>query len=47
MNYLICDLLNNDEIKLILEGLSSNNKHWEDGKKTAGSHRRNETKSPI
>ena len=38
MNYLICDLLNNDEIKLILEGLSSKNKHWEDGKKTAGSH---------
>ena len=37
MNYLTCPLLLNEEIKILKENLSSDNKDWEDGKKTAGS----------
>ena len=38
MNYLTCPLLNDEEIKIIQNKLNKNNDHWEDGKKTAGSH---------
>ena len=38
MNYLTCQLLNDEEIKIIQSNLKENNDHWEDGKKTAGSH---------
>ena len=38
MNYLTCPLLNDEEIKIIQSNLNGNNDHWEDGKKTAGSH---------
>ncbi len=38
MNYLICDLLNDDEIKILTKDLNSHNKYWEDGRKTAGRH---------
>ena len=36
MNYLTFPLLQNEEIKILKENLSSNNSPWEDGKKTAG-----------
>ena len=36
MNYLISQLLNDEEIKIIKNTLKENNKSWEDGKKTAG-----------
>ena len=38
MNYLICQLLNDEEIKIIKNQLNINKNDWEDGKKTAGSH---------
>ena len=38
MNYLTCPLLNDKEIKIIQSKLNSSSEHWEDGKKTAGSH---------
>ena len=37
MNYLTCPLLTYEEIKTLKENLSSNDRDWEDGKKTAGS----------
>ena len=36
MNYLINQLLNDEEIKIIKKTLKENNTSWEDGKKTAG-----------
>ncbi len=36
MNYLISELLNDKEIKIIKNTLKENNQSWEDGKKTAG-----------
>ena len=38
MNYLISDLLLDEEIKILDKNLHSESKYWEDGKKTAGSH---------
>ncbi len=38
MNYLTHQLLNAEEINLIEKELGQENKGWEDGKKTAGSH---------
>jgi len=38
MNYLTTTLLNDKEIKTIKQDLSTLNKNWEDGKKTAGTH---------
>ncbi len=38
MNYLISDLLQDEEIKILDKNLHSESKYWEDGKKTAGSH---------
>ena len=38
MNYLIYQLLNDEEIKIIKNQLNINKNDWEDGKKTAGSH---------
>ena len=38
MNYLVSPLLKNEEIQIINNTLKENNKDWEDGKKTAGSH---------
>ena len=38
MNYLITPLLNDEEISLFENKLKVESKHWEDGKKTAGSH---------
>ena len=38
MNYLTTTLLNDKEIKTIKKDLSTLNKNWEDGKKTAGTH---------
>jgi len=38
MNYLISDLLQDEEIKILDKHLHSESKYWEDGKKTAGSH---------
>ncbi len=37
MNYLTCPLLLDEEIKILKSNLSTNDKDWEDGKKTAGS----------
>ena len=37
MNYLTTPLLNDEEIKILKSNLSSYDKDWEDGKKTAGS----------
>ena len=37
MNYLTTPLLNDEEIKILKSNLSSYEKDWEDGKKTAGS----------
>ena len=37
MNYLTCPLLHDEEIKILKSNLSSYDKEWEDGKKTAGS----------
>tara|TARA_B100000965_G_scaffold244791_1_gene205432 strand:+ start:249 stop:914 length:666 start_codon:yes stop_codon:yes gene_type:complete len=36
MNYLNLPLLNDEELKILKEGLFSNEELWEDGKKTAG-----------
>ena len=38
MNYLICPLINDEEIKIFQNQLTENSSCWEDGKKTAGSH---------
>ena len=38
MNYLINPLLNHEEIQIFKNKLNGENKYWEDGKKTAGSH---------
>ena len=38
MNYLTNQLLNAEEINLIIKELEEENKSWEDGKNTAGSH---------
>ena len=38
MNYLITPLLNKEEISIFEKNLNKENKFWEDGKKTAGSH---------
>ena len=38
MNYLISPLLNHEEIQIFKNKLNGENKYWEDGKKTAGSH---------
>ena len=38
MNYLTHQLLNAEEINFIVKELEQENKSWEDGKKTAGSH---------
>mgnify|MGYP001424151827 CR=1 FL=1 len=38
MNYLITPLLNKEEISIFEKNLNKENKYWEDGKKTAGSH---------
>ena len=38
MNYLISPLLKDEEIQIFQNKLKENNKEWEDGKKTAGSH---------
>ena len=38
MNYLIHQLLTKEEIEGFLKYLKKENNHWEDGKKTAGSH---------
>tara|TARA_Y100000589_G_scaffold4245_1_gene3786 strand:- start:2540 stop:3205 length:666 start_codon:yes stop_codon:yes gene_type:complete len=38
MNYLISPLLNDEEIQIFKNKLKKNSGHWEDGKKTAGSH---------
>ncbi len=38
MNYLTCQLLNNEEIKTLSKSLNINCNDWEDGKKTAGTH---------
>ena len=38
MNYLICKLLTEEEIKILRVDLNKQNELWEDGKKTAGSH---------
>ena len=37
MNYLTTPLLNDEETKILKSNLSSYDKDWEDGKKTAGS----------
>ena len=37
MNYLTCSLLLDEEIKILKSNLSTYDKNWEDGKKTAGS----------
>ena len=37
MNYLTCPLLLDEEIKILKSNLSTYDKNWEDGKKTAGS----------
>ena len=36
MNYLTCPLLDDEEIKILKTNLSSTERDWEDGKKTAG-----------
>ena len=38
MNYLTCQLLNEEEIEILNNNINKQNKLWEDGKKTAGSH---------
>ena len=38
MNYLTHQLLNEDEIEILNNNINKQNKLWEDGKKTAGSH---------
>ena len=38
MNYLITQLLNDEEIQIFKNNLKKNEGYWEDGKKTAGSH---------
>ena len=38
MNYLLHQLLNTEEIKLIKKELEKCTQDWEDGKKTAGNH---------
>ena len=38
MNYLLHQLLNTEEIYLIKKEIEKSTEHWEDGKKTAGSH---------
>ena len=38
MNYLITPLLNKEEINIFKKNLNKEDKCWEDGKKTAGSH---------
>ena len=38
MNYLICTLLDDEEIRIFQSKLNQNYDNWEDGKKTAGSH---------
>ena len=38
MNYLTHQLLNEEEIEIINNNINKQNKLWEDGKKTAGSH---------
>ena len=38
MNYLTSQLLIEEEIEALIKNLKKENTHWEDGKKTAGSH---------
>ena len=38
MNYLTSQLLIQEEIEALIKNLKKDNSHWEDGKKTAGSH---------
>ena len=38
MNYLTLQLLNEEEIEILIKTINDQNKLWEDGKKTAGSH---------
>ena len=38
MNYLICPLLNDEDIQIFKSNLNKENEDWEDGKKTAGSY---------
>ena len=38
MNYLTHQLLNQEEIEILNNNINKQNKLWEDGKKTAGSH---------
>ena len=38
MNYLTCQFLIQEEIEVLIKNLKKKNAHWEDGKKTAGSH---------
>ena len=38
MNYLISELLNDEEIQIFKNKLKGESEYWEDGKKTAGSH---------
>ena len=38
MNYLTLQLLNQEEIEILNNNINKQNKLWEDGKKTAGSH---------
>ena len=38
MNYLTCQLLNNEQIQLLKTNLDKQDQQWEDGKKTAGNH---------
>ena len=38
MNYLTNQLLIQEEIEALIKNLNKDNTHWEDGKKTAGSH---------
>jgi len=38
MNFLNCKLLIQEELKILINDLNKQNEHWENGKKTAGSH---------
>ena len=38
MNYLICPLLNDEDIQIFKSNLNKENEDWQDGKKTAGSY---------
>ena len=38
MNYLTLQLLNKEEIEILIKNINYQNKLWDDGKKTAGSH---------